>query len=132
MLDVARAVDPTALETARTNLIRRTGTAAGAADTFSLAETAVPSETAPARNVRAVKEPDSLQRFEAMVLQTFLQNMMPKETAAVYGQGMAGDDVQRDTGENGDDPERGVHAQKQQEAQEIPGHRREEAIAVHV
>ena len=91
MLDVARAVDPTALETARTNLIRRTGTAAGASETFSLAETVAPNETAVSQNVRAAKEPDSLQRFEAMVLQTFFQNMMPKETAAVYGQGMAGD-----------------------------------------
>lgn len=90
MLDVARAVDPTALETARTNLLKRTGTAAAASGAFSLTETAASSETTP-QGTRAAKEPDSLQRFEAMVLQTFFQNMMPKETAAVYGQGMAGD-----------------------------------------
>jgi Rod binding domain-containing protein len=35
--------------------------------------------------------PASFKRFEAMVLQTFIQNMLPKEGAAVYGKGMAGD-----------------------------------------
>ncbi|MBL8583844.1 MAG: rod-binding protein, partial [Rhizobiaceae bacterium] len=35
--------------------------------------------------------PKSFQRFEAMVLQTFIQNMMPKNTESVYGSGMAGD-----------------------------------------
>src|SRR5690606_30932930 len=35
--------------------------------------------------------PESFKRFEAMVLQTFIQNMLPKDGAAVYGKGMAGD-----------------------------------------
>jgi peptidoglycan hydrolase FlgJ len=35
--------------------------------------------------------PESFKRFEAMVLQTFIQNMLPKDSAAVYGKGMAGD-----------------------------------------
>lgn len=35
--------------------------------------------------------PETFRRFEAMVLQTFIQNMLPKEGAAVYGKGMAGD-----------------------------------------
>jgi peptidoglycan hydrolase FlgJ len=35
--------------------------------------------------------PASFKRFEAMVLQTFIQNMLPKDGAAVYGKGMAGD-----------------------------------------
>lgn len=87
VLDVARAVDPAAVETARVNLLRRTGTASGA---FSLTEAAAPGEAA-SPGVRAARQPDSLQRFEAMVLQTFFQNMMPKQTAAVYGEGMAGD-----------------------------------------
>jgi flagellar protein FlgJ len=35
--------------------------------------------------------PASFRRFEAMVLQTFIQNMLPRDGAAVYGKGMAGD-----------------------------------------
>ena len=35
--------------------------------------------------------PQSFRRFEAMVLQTFIQNMLPKDGAAVYGKGMAGE-----------------------------------------
>ncbi|MBA3447830.1 MAG: rod-binding protein, partial [Pseudaminobacter sp.] len=34
---------------------------------------------------------DSLQRFESMVLQTFIQNMLPKDAENVYGKGVAGD-----------------------------------------
>jgi Rod binding domain-containing protein len=30
-------------------------------------------------------------KFEAMVLQTFIQNMLPKDTEGVYGKGLAGD-----------------------------------------
>jgi len=30
-------------------------------------------------------------KFEAMVLQTFIQNMLPKDTEGVYGTGLAGD-----------------------------------------
>ncbi len=45
---------------------------------------------APAEAGRAVA-PESFRRFEAMVLQTFIQNMLPKDGAAVYGKGMAGD-----------------------------------------
>jgi flagellar protein FlgJ len=45
---------------------------------------------APADAGRAAA-PESFRRFEAMVLQTFIQNMLPKEGAAVYGKGMAGD-----------------------------------------
>jgi len=35
--------------------------------------------------------PESFKRFEAMVLQSFIQNMLPKDGAAVYGKGMAGE-----------------------------------------
>ncbi len=34
---------------------------------------------------------DKFKRFEAMVLQTFIQNMLPKDTEQVYGKGLAGD-----------------------------------------
>ena len=35
--------------------------------------------------------PKSYANFEAMVLQTFIQTMLPKDAEAVYGKGMAGD-----------------------------------------
>jgi Rod binding domain-containing protein len=35
--------------------------------------------------------PEAFKKFEAMVLQTFLQSMLPKDAEAVYGGGMAGD-----------------------------------------
>lgn len=34
---------------------------------------------------------ESMKRFEAMVLRTFFENMLPKNTESVYGKGMAGD-----------------------------------------
>ena len=48
------------------------------------------SAEAPSEAARAAA-PESFRRFEAMVLQTFIQNMLPKDGAAVYGKGMAGD-----------------------------------------
>ncbi len=35
--------------------------------------------------------PDAAQKFEAFVLQTFIQEMMPKEAEGVFGSGVAGD-----------------------------------------
>lgn len=69
---------------ARADLARRPGATAAA---FSVGEkgTGTPAESGKA----AV--PESFKRFEAMVLQTFIQNMLPKDGAAVYGKGMAGD-----------------------------------------
>lgn len=40
-------------------------------------------------NARAV--PETFRKFEGMVLQTFIQTMLPQESEAVYGQGLAGD-----------------------------------------
>lgn len=35
--------------------------------------------------------PDAAQKFEAFVLQTFIQEMMPKEAEGVFGSGVSGD-----------------------------------------
>lgn len=87
VLDVARAVEPQSLEAARTALAQRAGAAAGIAFSAEM-----PSQTArPSLRSEATKEPNAFQRFEAMVLQTFLQNMMPSDTESVYGKGLAGD-----------------------------------------
>lgn len=93
VLDVARAVEPTNLEAARAQLARRAGgaSASGPVGTFSLDEAA--SAAGPSLGRKATPESDavSYKRFESMVLQTFIQNMLPKDAELVYGKGMAGD-----------------------------------------
>jgi Rod binding domain-containing protein len=78
---------PTALPdiaAARAELARRRDASAAA---FGVGEKGT---EAPAEAGKAAV-PESFKRFEAMVLQTFIQNMLPKDGAAVYGKGMAGE-----------------------------------------
>lgn len=87
VLDVARAAGPADIEAARAALAKRAGAADGGGSTFSVGEMAASrgagtAEADPSENYR---------RFEAMVLQTFIQTMMPKDTQSVYGKGFAGD-----------------------------------------
>lgn len=93
VLDVARAVEPAGLEEARANLARRVGAIAptGADAAFSLTGSASAGGKAGARSAETAGEADTYKRFEAVVLQTFVQAMMPKEAEAVYGKGLAGD-----------------------------------------
>lgn len=86
ILDVAKAVDPAGIQAARTALANRT---AGPAGTFSLTEAGVTGGIS--RQPDKTSPDASMKRFEAMVLQTFIENMMPKNTESVYGKGMAGD-----------------------------------------
>ncbi|WP_164894279.1 rod-binding protein, partial [Mesorhizobium sp. M7A.F.Ca.US.006.04.2.1] len=94
VMDVARAVDPADIETARAALAKRAG---GATGTFSL-DTAASVDAgailsrATADKAAAATDPaKKFKKFEAMVLQTFIQNMLPKDTEGVYGKGLAGD-----------------------------------------
>lgn len=91
VLDVARAAEPATLETARARLASPAAAVAGGiAEAFSVGnlrnsplaggDTSVDQPT-----------PKSYVDFEAMVLQSFVQSMMPKEAEKVYGEGMAGD-----------------------------------------
>ncbi len=89
VLDVVRAADPAGVEAARAALARRAGNASAVAETFSLQDSGA-TRTASAGSAKA-GTPETFKRFEAMVLQTFIQNMLPKDGAAVYGKGMAGD-----------------------------------------
>ena len=89
VLDVARAADPAGVEAARTALAGRAGQVAANAEAFSVRETGA-TASAGALDARTAT-PESYKRFEAMVLQTFIQNMLPKDAGAVYGKGMAGD-----------------------------------------
>lgn len=90
-MDVARAVEPEALEVARARLM---------AIADKMAETAgfeVSEGLADMRGARVAsrassgRAPEAYQKFEAMVLQTFLQSMLPQDAESVYGKGIAGD-----------------------------------------
>ena len=83
-LDVMRPPALPDIAAARADLARRPDASAAA---FSVGENG--TEASAEAGKAAV--PASFRRFEAMVLQTFIQNMLPKEGAAVYGKGMAGE-----------------------------------------
>ncbi|MBX3582139.1 MAG: rod-binding protein [Rhizobiaceae bacterium] len=72
------------IASARAETARRAGETSSTE--FSVGTSSSPGEP-PAR----AASPESFRRFEAMVLQTFIQNMLPRDGAAVYGEGMAGD-----------------------------------------
>jgi Rod binding domain-containing protein len=90
VLDVARAVEPEALEVARARLASRGAAAAGGLnEAFSagdLRSSPLTEGAAPADET-----PETYRKFEAMVLSTFVQSMLPKEAGAVYGEGLSGD-----------------------------------------
>ncbi|BCH00177.1 flagellar protein FlgJ [Mesorhizobium sp. USDA 4775] len=100
VMDVARAADPMDIEAARAALTKRAGAAAGAfsVDTPGSLDTAASVDAgsilsrATADKAAATADPaKKFKKFEAMVLQTFIQNMLPKDTEGVYGTGLAGD-----------------------------------------
>ncbi|WP_189363063.1 MULTISPECIES: rod-binding protein [unclassified Mesorhizobium] len=88
VLDVARAAEPADIEAARAALAKRTG---GASAAFSVDTAGTILSRATADKAEVANPEKKFQRFEAMVLQTFIQNMMPKDTEGVYGKGLAGD-----------------------------------------
>lgn len=89
VLDVARAAGPADIAAAREALTRKAG---GAATRFAVGE---PTLSRTSAGIDAggpdVNAANKYQRFEAMVLQTFIQNMLPKDAEGVYGKGLAGD-----------------------------------------
>lgn len=95
VLDVARAVDPAELAAARTQLAERARAGIGKAEFPEIALTETSSKNmADMRftgHTDAGKAPEAYRKFEAVVLQNFMQSMMPKDSEAVYGKGLAGD-----------------------------------------
>ena len=84
-LDILRSPALPGIEPARAERLGRSSAAAGQFEV---------GETGGAKAADTTDKPDtpaSFKRFEAMVLQTFIQNMLPKDSASVYGKGMAGD-----------------------------------------
>jgi peptidoglycan hydrolase FlgJ len=94
VLDVARAVDPTDIEAARAALAKRANGVGGAFSVDMAASVDAGSILSRATADKAAAGADpagKFKKFEAMVLQTFIQNMLPKDTEGVYGKGLAGD-----------------------------------------
>lgn len=97
VLDVARAAEPDAVAKARAALMNRLP--AGIAAVFDAgadaAQTAPAASTTPgsilSREASSASMSDASKKFEAMVLQTFISAMMPKNADGTYGQGMAGE-----------------------------------------
>lgn len=87
VLDVANAVGRADLAAAREALRAKAGGAVGEAAFTAVADARRP--TAPAAT--AGKTGNPFVKFEAMVLQSFVQSMLPKDAEAVYGEGLSGD-----------------------------------------
>lgn len=86
VLDVTRAVDVDAQQAARARLRSLAGPGSPAE---AFAATAAGTGTA-AGTRRAAKTPESFVKFEAMVLQTFVERMLPQDAENVYGSGLSG------------------------------------------
>ncbi|MGR6432001.1 rod-binding protein [Rhizobium sp. PAMB 3182] len=100
-LDALRATDPAVTKVqddiARMQLQRSAATARNAGQGFDVSlEQLRQLETEAgldhvAQNANLGKVPETYRKFEAMVLQQFVQYMLPKESEQVYGSGNAGE-----------------------------------------
>jgi flagellar protein FlgJ len=88
VLDVARAVEPAGLEAAKAQLARRTA-ATGAAGALAFAPDLSGSTLEASRIAHEASSP--FVKFEAMVLRSFVETMLPDDAGSVYGAGMSGD-----------------------------------------
>lgn len=91
MLDVARAAEPDAVAGARAELLRKAQGASAIAFDAGTDIAAPTSANILSRDATPTSMSDAAKKFEAMVLQTFISSMMPKNAEGTYGQGMAGD-----------------------------------------
>ena len=87
ILDVVRAADPAAAEAARAKLASFSAKAEGVKFDPATASADAPR----GKRATGAATPDAFARFEAMVLQSFIQSMLPEDTDSVYGGGMAGE-----------------------------------------
>ncbi|MCO5162593.1 MAG: rod-binding protein [Mesorhizobium sp.] len=83
-LGAASSTQPQAPVDAAQTRVERLARLHAAADARSAA--ALSSSRAAAETV-----PETFRKFEGMVLQTFIQSMLPQDAEAVYGSGLAGD-----------------------------------------
>jgi len=85
IMDVARAADPERVQAARDRL--SAFASQGPASTNFAARLNAPQSVA----ARGADPAGPFQQFEAFVLQSFIENMLPDENESVYGNGLAGD-----------------------------------------
>jgi Rod binding domain-containing protein len=83
VLKVVRPTDVAAIAAAS----EKRAAAAAPTQGFAASEAAAPLRALPDTDAT----PTAFRKFEAMVLQSFLQSMLPSENEAVYGEGLAGD-----------------------------------------
>lgn len=84
ILNVVRPTDVAAI--AATHEKRAASSANSATTAFA------PGKTQPVRAAADTEStPAAFRKFEAMMLQSFLQSMLPTESEAVFGEGLAGD-----------------------------------------
>lgn len=92
VLDVLRAADPASAAAASERLAAggpaRVATTVAAGESFQAQFDRV-AGSLPART--DAKTPEAYRKFEAMVLQSFIKEMLPKDGHDVYGKGTAGD-----------------------------------------
>lgn len=93
LVDAMKAADPSRAAQAKERLEQLSGIRkanetinGGVAKPFS-ADLATPRSAEKSIDSHA----ESMRKFEAVVLTTFIQNMMPKDASSVYGEGLAGD-----------------------------------------
>ncbi|MFD1745992.1 rod-binding protein [Rhizobium helianthi] len=102
VMDVLRAADPTSVQEAQAKLsatrAATTATRLAAAGTgFSsvvdfLDDAGTRSHVDTARKAdRSIEMPEEYRKFEASILQSFVNSMMPKDSEEVYGKGSAGE-----------------------------------------
>ncbi|MFC5585267.1 rod-binding protein [Nitratireductor kimnyeongensis] len=84
VLNVARAADPTKAAAAKERLQAQSGVTASFSAVFD-------ENPVQASKANANAPSDVERKFEAMVLQNFMQSLLPEETSAVYGEGLAGE-----------------------------------------
>ena len=88
IMNVARAADPVRLAEASERL--RAAANARSADTSFVAFDAGRSSLSRA-NAQSDTAQDSLMKFESVVLQTFVQSLLPKDAESAYGGGFSGE-----------------------------------------
>ena len=95
VLDVARAADPEKYRAAVERLARLRATAEASAPpaaSFNVPTTPTANPAvATSPGVQSRRRLDAYGQFEAFVLQSFLQSMLPQKASNVYGKGSAGE-----------------------------------------
>lgn len=102
IIDVVRAADPAAVQEAQAKLkaskaafaahsLAESGNGFGAAMNIVDQSGTAAGLGNPAVSAKMAEMPDEYRRFEASVLSTFVNSMLPQETEEIYGKGSAGE-----------------------------------------